>query len=465
MARSIQLGLVALLFTQVCARAETPAVVDLRDVQSRIRNQGGRDSCTYHPPIEALEAAYRRKGVQVNLSIEHLIWLRNVTAMNTAAKDAKVNENNLAFLTGGGLGRNLELLQKYGVCESRQMPYLADHEHIKADYYRGFDVTDYKWFEPHRQVSLDRFNLDPRQFPDTARRGARYGIQEYVYLGGSECQDVRKLEEILAAGHEVMINTLVAFKPQGVNKGRGAVPKVVWYRAQDAQPEAGNSHAMLLVGYDRARQFFIAMNSWGPNLDAGYDPAHLPEGWKDLAKYRGYTLLHYNFIGGNREAAYIKEVVDTKSDRYHHQQALGLWKYTIETKADGKAVAEGVLAWRLMPGLPKGSLRIGDWFAADHRQGRVNAELSPSEPANVVLYFDFTMPQLPFDKKEGAAFQGTLTLPTKGPGTITANKVVSKIDVLGHPPGSLRLTATQLLEGNPLMGWTGVAEPKGAGKK
>ena len=62
--------------------AEPPPVVDLRKFQTSIKNQGGRDSCPYFPPVAALEAAYKHKGIDVNLSVEHLIWLRNVTAGN-----------------------------------------------------------------------------------------------------------------------------------------------------------------------------------------------------------------------------------------------------------------------------------------------------------------------------------------------------------------------------------------------
>src|SRR5262245_11587770 len=63
-----------------------PPVVDLTSWQSPIRDQGKRGSCTYFATVGALEAAYRRAGHKVDLSVEHLIWLRNTTALRAEGK-------------------------------------------------------------------------------------------------------------------------------------------------------------------------------------------------------------------------------------------------------------------------------------------------------------------------------------------------------------------------------------------
>src|SRR6516165_1900496 len=83
---------------------QTPDVVDLTKDQSPICNQGARDTCIYHPQVAALEAAYRRAGKPVNLSVEHLVWLRNVTPPGSdKTGDPDLNENLLANLGGGGM--------------------------------------------------------------------------------------------------------------------------------------------------------------------------------------------------------------------------------------------------------------------------------------------------------------------------------------------------------------------------
>ena len=56
--------------------SKPPTTLDLLKYQTAIRNQGARDVCPYFPPVAALEAAYRRAGEKVELSEEHLIWLR-----------------------------------------------------------------------------------------------------------------------------------------------------------------------------------------------------------------------------------------------------------------------------------------------------------------------------------------------------------------------------------------------------
>jgi hypothetical protein len=43
-------------------RKEPPAQVDLTRWQTLIGNQGGRDTCIYHPQIAALEAEFRGGG-------------------------------------------------------------------------------------------------------------------------------------------------------------------------------------------------------------------------------------------------------------------------------------------------------------------------------------------------------------------------------------------------------------------
>jgi hypothetical protein len=433
--------------------ADLPPVIDLTKHQSPHCSQGGRTACTYYPPIAALEAAYRRKGIDVSLSVEHLIWLRNVTAMKSSVKDASINENNLAFLTGGGLSVNFDILNHYGVSRAEHFPYLHDHEDYRAPYYTGFDVTDYKWFEPHRQLSLNRFNLDAKQFPDVARQNAHYGIKQHVFLSGKQCKDVRQLEAILASGREVAINVFVSYPKAAHEKDRGNIPPVVWYVAADAVAKQADSHAMLLVGYDRTRQFFIVKNSWGPTK-SGFEADKLPDGWKDITKYKGYTLMHYNYLKGNREAAYINEVAESKESRFPHQRALGLWRFQIEEKDSRKVVADGVLAWRRLMDESKQSFRIGDWHGPDGNSYRVNAERDTTDRSRLTLFINFDNPNQKDKHRLGLQFKCKLSLPPAKAGELQDGTIVATdhVTLLGHPTSTLTFRASQVLDTNLLKG-------------
>ena len=436
--------------------AEPPPVVDLCAWQTPIGNQGGRGACTYYPPIAALESAYQRRGHAVKLSVEHLIWLRNVTAFNPSIKDPDVNENNLAFLTGGGLSVNFHLLQRYGVCRDENMPYLHDHEdYNQKKHYGGFDVTDYRWYEPFRQVSLNRFNLDPKHLPNAARHDADYGIKEYVFLHGQDCRDPRKIEAILASGHEVAINLFIGYKPKPNDPDRARWPGVIWYRAKDAQQIPGDSHAMLLVGYDRPRQFFIVKNSWGPTGGKAFDVGQLPEGWKDLTRFKGFTLIHYNYLAGNREAAYIKSVWEPKNPRFLLQRAMGLWEIQFLQKSNKQLIGKAVLAWRRLPDpeAKRPDHRIGDWYGIGCKEGRVNAEFGPSD--KISLYVDFKHPQLKGHELRGIKLTGKLALPSQEAGLIdegTISRQDGSQELFGVPISELTFTAKQNLKENLLVG-------------
>jgi choice-of-anchor C domain-containing protein len=445
--------LICLALGVQAARADDrpPPAVDLSGDQTAFCNQGRRDTCIYHPQVAALEAAYRRAGTPVRLSVEHLVWLRNVTALGGKVADPDLNEDGLANLGGGGMLHGFHLLTRYGISRAQDMPYRPDYENTRTAPFDGFDVTDFRWWEPFRQISLNRFNLDPRQYPPAARAHARYGIKDYVVLSEQDRRNPRKVEEALAGGHEVAVNIFVSFRPGTADTGRGNLPGIVWYRAKDAVPQ-GNSHAVLLVGYDRARQVFIAKNSWGPNLN-GY--AQLPAGWKDLARYRGFTLIHYNYLLGCREAGYITRVADPAGDPFPRSRALGLWQVEFRQKSTRRPLGSAVLAWRRLPGTDeavRADLRVGDLYWAGG-QYRVNARLQGTDPVWAILHVDFERPQTAVDDTGGVQLHGKLSLPTAAPGTFAVTRVVAprgSKQLFGVPVDDLICTAVQQTKHNPL---------------
>jgi hypothetical protein len=380
----------------------TPPVVDLRKFQTAIKNQGGRDTCPYFPPVAALEAAYKHKGIDVELSTEHLIWLRNVTS-GSDRSDCSTAEN-LCSLLGGGNG--MDVLKNYAIASALDMPYQTAEP---AAAKRRFGVDKYDWSKPFDQFVLNRWNLDPLVYPPQARAGASYGIEEYRSIARRELTNPRRFEEVLANGYEI----IVAFNLHG-REDDSAKGQPVWRLWPEAKADAIN-HFMLIVGYDRRRRFFIVKNQWGPTK---FDVTKLAPGWKDVEKYNGYTLVDYNYLNSCSEAHYITRVADVGSPRFTAQRALGQWEVTF--KRDNKPIMSGVLAWRRLPehqgAAKKPDLRIGDLVTADGRQFRVNAYLTGAgaHPFDVRMYIDFARGFLPGDSTNGTVLEGTLDL---GPGS------------------------------------------------
>jgi hypothetical protein len=189
---------------QYVAEKRLPVSMDLCKYQAPIRNQGARDTCPYFPPVAALEAAYNRMGIHVDLSVEHLIWLRNV-ASDSGDNGSRDKCENLCSTVGGGNG--MGILQRFAICRDQDLPYHGGGEvnDMASDYCKGFDLKEYAWWKPpFSQFTLNRWNLDPRQLPRAARINARYGIEKFVTMPREHLRNPRKFEEILAAGHEIV---------------------------------------------------------------------------------------------------------------------------------------------------------------------------------------------------------------------------------------------------------------------
>ncbi|HEX3998042.1 MAG TPA: choice-of-anchor C family protein [Pirellulales bacterium] len=432
-----------------------PAAVDLTKEQTPIFDQGGRWTCIFQPEVAALEAAYGRAGIHVRLSVEHLIWMsHSVELTENKIIDSDVNENGLADDGGGSMVARYRVLSKYGVSRAEDMAYRPDYEDPKAGYFRGFNVGNYRWQDPFPQIALNRYNLSPVQYPQAARQNARYGIKQFVVLSERDRRDPRKIEAILAAGHEVGVVIPIYFQKGTAEKGRGNIPPVVWYRAADAVPE-GALHGLLIVGYDRPRQFFIVKNSWGPN-NGGYDPAKLPDGWKDIAKYKGFTLIHYNYLNDCDQAAYITQVVDPKSNAFYRQPMIGLWNVEFHQKSTGRKITSAVLAWRRLPGTDpniKNDRRIGDFYWHG-RQYRVNAMLGAGNPIRATLFIDFDHPQTGYSETRGAQFHGVVSIHDDKPCAFESESIdnagqgqkMFNVDV-----GDLACSAVEAIDENPLL--------------
>jgi Papain family cysteine protease len=448
--RTILLSLLVLLWTwsngmlaeDKTVPAEPPPVMDLLKYQTPIRNQGERDTCPYFPPVAALEAAYARKGVKVDLSVEHLLWLRNVASPGGGKEKRDVAEN-LSWTVGGGNG--MGILKQFAICRSQDMPY---HAKIPADAMKQFGLSDYDWSKPASQFLLNRWNFDPRILPPKARENAKYAIDKFTTMPAKDLRDPRKFEEILASGHEIVFAVNIH-----ENSDDSAMGEPVWRLKPGTKPSTVN-HFMLMVGYDRPRKFFIVKNQWGPTK---YNKAKLAKEWTDVVRYDGYLLLDYNYLEACAEAHYITDVVPVDSTRFVAQRALGLWQVAFKNK--NKSVMSGVLVWRHLsnPELNPPDLRIGDLVTKDGQQFRVNAKLEGDgkKPYQVTLYINFSTGEIPPDSTDGIAWKGTLTLSQKDNATLELSPAGESDELLWDSKAAdLQITAIQVGKDNPLLKMT-----------
>ena len=416
-------------------------VVNLCKDQTAIRNQGARDVCPYFPPVAALEAAYRRIGVQVDLSEEHLIWLRNVTAGGDKGNRATA-ENLVSTLGGGGLATSFGVLREYAICPAGDLPYRGDDAVAKigqSDYYKGWGLENYDWSAPQSQFVLNRWNLDSGRLPQVARANAKYGIVECVMLSAEDARRPEKFEEILASGREIAFNINLHDNSDDSAKG-----EPVW-RYKPDQGVAGN-HLMLVVGYDRERQFFIVKNSWGPT-DYTAMKDRLAPNWNDVEAYNGFTLVDYNYLDVCSEAGYIRSVTPVDSPRFAPQRAMGQWEVTFAHQ--DRRIMTGVLAWRRNANAT--GVRVGDLVTADGQQFRVNAKLEGdgTGPYKATLAIDFAEGTQPHDGLRGAAWGGELSLAADEQIAMTLAPTGGYRQTLwGAPSGEIRLSACLIADKN-----------------
>ncbi len=94
--------------------------------------------------------------------------------------------------------------------------------------------------------------------------------------------------------------------------------------------------------------------------------------------------------------------------------------------------------------MKQGNWRIGDLVAADGQEFRVNAARSGDavEHVKVSIHIDFRTGAISSDSKDGTTWEGSLTLPKNGPGSMNLNPANESNQTLwGVPASELQVTA------------------------
>ncbi len=198
-----------------------PASVDLRAWMTPVEDQGALGSCTSNALAGALEYLVRRE------TGEHVDVSRLFIYFNQRLWDDAVRED-----IGAAVSHGVRVLAQVGAPLEQLWPYDR----------RLFAV------QPPEHVY---------------REAARFRLKDWW----SVPVERRAFESCLAGGFPIVFGTRVT--ESFMNVGRtGMVPMIGTGDRDDAKHAR---HALLLCGYDSARQLFVLRNSWGTDWgDGGY---------------------------------------------------------------------------------------------------------------------------------------------------------------------------------------------------
>jgi C1A family cysteine protease len=194
--------------------------VDLRGKCSPIENQGDLGACTGHAIVGALEYLE-------NLENEHFTRLsRLFVYYNERMLEGTTKED-----AGAQIADGVRVIARYGVCREHLWPY---------------DVKKFK-VRPTEDCYVDALNHVALEFKDVD-------------------QTEEALTYCLANRRPIIFGIMVysSFESDEV-AATGVVPI-----PQEGE-ECLGGHAVLMVGYDKAKRMFLVRNSWGTDWgDQGY---------------------------------------------------------------------------------------------------------------------------------------------------------------------------------------------------
>ena len=346
------------------------------------RHQAGTRRCQVFAVTAALEAAYARAGIRVDLSEQFLGVMAKMTFLGNPTDHAGLDENQLGLADGGGGALLLWYLEN-GMRvpeENPAMPFLDE-------WWPWASITHpdgNPWSLPQkiyqRQKRLNDFNHGPlvrtlagvssswRTLPQVMLSQARtYGASAVEVLCDQNCASTSPaaFEQVLRDGHELVVDAY-----DGI-------------------------HMVLIVGYDRtdpSNPHFLVKNSYGFEVD-GED---------------GFLRFGYDQLSGVKAASYITAIRPVAP--WHESRFFGRWHLSF----DGH---RGELDIYHLPGIAQHLLaryrgftgpdrRLGTFRDAAGTMYRVNGSISGDR---LTFYLDAARPALPWDVLSGRRFEYTLS--------------------------------------------------------
>jgi hypothetical protein len=217
-------------------REAVDGVYSLAQWQSGFKTQNNRGTCWAFAGAAALEAAYRRKyGMLIDVSEEYVFHMGKAFALNRDGAGAVVQpvENNSSLTGFQGSGDIAQKISENASPPEDSAPYLQSQRAL-------LDILPVLGFAGVgalvSQEDYDAIEFCEQHIPLLARVNARYRATGWGSLGNNP--SVASLENTILADREVICD--------------------VFHKT----PSVGG-HVLLLIGFDRNRQVFMAKNHWG----------------------------------------------------------------------------------------------------------------------------------------------------------------------------------------------------------
>jgi hypothetical protein len=379
-------------WTAVFVRQTTPDVVDHRRFHGPIQHQGPRDTCVSFAVTAAMEGAYRRmdpkrfQGLKLSEQwAHHMQKMMHLDYKSKPPPAVPYRESELGCWGGGECTYMLRVLQQVGQTDAKLMPYVPALSYQDTDE-PGDNPRLSRGDGSLTQRVIDDFNLDSANLPLTALSWARYRPTGVALLTREEARDPAFLERLLAAGYDVVVDFDLVEPESRTADG-------AWMPGDPGNPgrtpRARIGHSVLLVGYDRRKQYFLARNSWGYDRTDG-----------------GFTRIGYEYLRQwGVSGGVITAVTDPAKEFFRPALFLGRW----QMNHDG---LPGVLDIYRMPGIFTGremrdqeDRRLGTYFDQAGRAYRVNGSARGQDLEFVI---DFQNPNAPFGSLRGTRFQAKL---------------------------------------------------------
>jgi C1A family cysteine protease len=206
-------------YPYILANNQQPTIVDLRPWCSPVENQHNLGSCTGQAIAGAIEYLHKRTGKHKDISRLFIYyWERYL--MGT------VNFDSGAYIRDG-----IKVTNKWGASLETLWPYI-----------------------------VSRFRMRPNEA--SMRDAIRRTITRYERI-----TDIQGCFDALAEGYPIIMGFSVYSSFESAQTRRTGI--MIYPDVRRERYMGG--HAVLLVGYDKQRQVFIARNSWGTGWgDRGY---------------------------------------------------------------------------------------------------------------------------------------------------------------------------------------------------